>query len=193
MKNHRLSSMELLRKATSTAHMLPPLRRIASNLPLPFLLRSLTSLGPHFLWLLTGFSQLEMQGKFLGKENRINVFYLAPSLSCFLRQPAMLDKALLLLGMMVHAFNSRTLETEGGRSLPDIDHPGLCSKFQASQGYIVRPGLKKKIITVKDYLPEGPPSLPWYLFCFCQHHVPDHSLFFFFCKDSFLFLLINVS
>lgn len=73
-----------------------------------------------------------MQGKFPGKENRINVFFffLFGSLSELLPQAARnADKASLLLGMVVHGFNSRTLETEGGRSLPDIDHPGLCSKF----------------------------------------------------------------
>lgn len=167
MKNYRLSSMELLRKATSTAHMLSSLRRIASNLPLPFLLRSIYISWPSFS-LASGWIQSTGNAGKVPGERKQNKCFLFGSLSELLPQAARnADKASLLLGMVVHAFTSRTLETEGGRSLPDIDHPGLCSKFLTSQGYIVRPGLKKKIITVKDYLPEGPPSLPWYLFCFC--------------------------
>lgn len=48
-------------------------------------------------------------------------------------------------GVVVHSLNPRTWKAEIGESLWVRDHPGLHSKFQDSQGYIVRLCLKKKV------------------------------------------------
>lgn len=44
---------------------------------------------------------------------------------------------------MAHTFNHINWEAEAGRFLWVLGQPRLQSTFQASQGYIVKPGLKK--------------------------------------------------
>lgn len=44
--------------------------------------------------------------------------------------------------MVVHTFNSSTQDTEAGECVCVPGQPGLHSKFQASQGYLVRLYLK---------------------------------------------------
>lgn len=50
-----------------------------------------------------------------------------------------------MLGMIAHSFNSSTVEVEKDKSIPLYvqGQPGLQSKFQVSQYYIVRPCIKK--------------------------------------------------
>lgn len=55
------------------------------------------------------------------------------------------NKIIHLKYMVVHAFNSRTLEIEAGKSLVVQGHAGLHSKLPAIQSYIVRACLKKKL------------------------------------------------
>lgn len=47
--------------------------------------------------------------------------------------------------MVEHAFNpnTREVEAEAGRSLLGQGQPGLYNEFQSSQGYKVRPRLRK--------------------------------------------------
>lgn len=40
--------------------------------------------------------------------------------------------------MIACAYNPSTYKTEAGELLKVQDHPGLCSKYQASQGYIAK-------------------------------------------------------
>ena len=46
--------------------------------------------------------------------------------------------------MVAYTFNFSTQETEASRCLWIKALPGMYRKFQVSQGYIVRPGLKKE-------------------------------------------------
>lgn len=58
----------------------------------------------------------------------------------------------VMCGMVTLAFNHSTQEAETGRPPLSSKQPGLCGEFQDSQGYIVRPCLKKqtKALAVKS-------------------------------------------
>ena len=56
----------------------------------------------------------------------------------------LLSKASLKLAVVAHIFNSSTREAEAGRSLSVQGQPGLQREFQDSQGYKVKPCLKKQ-------------------------------------------------
>lgn len=65
---------------------------------------------------------------------------------------------------MVYIFNPSTWETEAGWFLWVHGHAGLHNKFQASQGYIIRPCLKRIFLKLKEN-PHFKVIITWISFC----------------------------